>query len=103
MAGFSDPAAGKAPFEDTHTHTFLLTCSSFVADALEAKLRHLKEVTIYRYPEQGHAFLNEDTWAINKRKELGFVDKNIDPKADEKSVRELAWSRITGFLVTHLQ
>jgi carboxymethylenebutenolidase len=70
---------------------------------LETKLRHLKEATIYRYPEQGHAFLNEDTWAVDKRKELGFVDKNIDPKADEKSVRDLAWSRITGFLVSHLQ
>jgi carboxymethylenebutenolidase len=84
-------------------HTFFANMFFFVADALEAKLHHLKEATIYRYPQQGHAFLNEDTWAIDKRKELGFVDKNIDPKADEKSVRDLAWSRITSFLITHLQ
>ncbi|KAI8331486.1 dienelactone hydrolase [Chlamydoabsidia padenii] len=82
MAGFSDPAA---------------------ADALENKLRHLKEATIYRYPEQGHAFLNEDTWSVEKRKELGFVSKEIDPKADEQTIRDLAWSRITGFLISHLQ
>ncbi|KAI8097763.1 dienelactone hydrolase [Halteromyces radiatus] len=82
MAGFSDPAA---------------------VDELERKLHHLKHVTLYRYPEQGHAFLNEDTWAIQKRKELGFVSKDIDPKLDEQSVRELAWSRITGFLVSHLK
>ncbi|KAI8060061.1 dienelactone hydrolase [Gongronella butleri] len=82
LAGFSDAAA---------------------ADALEKRLAHLKDCTIYRYPEQGHAFLNDDDWAISKRKELGFVSKDIDPKADEQSVRDLAWTRIMGFFVSRLQ
>ncbi|CAO3639687.1 unnamed protein product [Cunninghamella echinulata] len=82
MAGFSDSAA---------------------ADALEKNLKHLKEATIYRYPHQGHAFLNDDDWAISKRKELGFVAKESDPKLDEQSIRDLAWSRISAFLVAHLK
>ncbi|CAO3635490.1 unnamed protein product [Cunninghamella blakesleeana] len=82
LTGFSDPAA---------------------ADDLQKRLSHLKEATVYRYPQQGHAFLNEDDWAISKRKELGFVAKDSDPKLDEQSVRDLAWSRISAFLVAHLK
>lgn len=74
-----------------------------LADDLQKRLSHLKEATIYRYPEQGHAFLNEDDWSISKRKELGFVAKDSDPKLDEQSVRDLAWSRISAFLVAHLK
>ncbi|KAG0175983.1 Sorting nexin, cytoplasm-to-vacuole targeting pathway/endosomal sorting [Apophysomyces sp. BC1034] len=82
-AGFSDPAA---------------------ADALEFQLFNNKGVdaTIYRYPEQGHAFMNDDAWSIEQRKELGFVGKATDPKNDEKSVRDLAWSRIYEFFTQNL-
>ncbi|KAL1931052.1 hypothetical protein VTP01DRAFT_10189 [Rhizomucor pusillus] len=81
MAGFSDPAA---------------------ADALEAKLKNASDVTIYRYPEQGHAFLNDDDWSIEKRKELGFVDKSIEPVSAEQAVRDTAWNRIYSFFIKHL-
>ncbi|KAI8337591.1 dienelactone hydrolase [Chlamydoabsidia padenii] len=74
------------------------------ADALEFKLKtyNTAESTIYRYPEQGHAFLNDEEWSVEQRKELGFVDKSIDPKTTEEQVRDLAWSRITSFFVQHL-
>lgn len=74
-----------------------------IVDQLEKDLQHLKDVTLYRYPEQGHAFLNDTAWSIEKRKELGMVDKDTDPKTDEQSVRDLAWSRIAGFLKSHLK
>ncbi|KAI8081278.1 dienelactone hydrolase [Halteromyces radiatus] len=83
MKGFSDPEA---------------------ADALEFNLRIHKtaESIIYRYPEQGHAFMNDEEWSIEQRKNLGFVDKTSDPKVTEQQVRELAWSRINSFFVQHL-
>ncbi|ORY97394.1 dienelactone hydrolase [Syncephalastrum racemosum] len=83
MKGFSDPDA---------------------ADALEFELNisKLQPAEVYRYPEQGHAFMNDDDWSIEKRKELGFVDKTSEPKEQEKTVRDLAWSRISEFFVTHL-
>ncbi|CDH54501.1 protein usf [Lichtheimia corymbifera JMRC:FSU:9682] len=83
MKGFSDPDA---------------------ADALEFNLKsnNAGDVQIYRYPDQGHAFLNDDDWSIEKRKELGFVDKNIDPKSAEVKVRDLAWSRISQFFIQKL-
>ncbi|KAF7731885.1 hypothetical protein EC973_007716 [Apophysomyces ossiformis] len=82
MKGFSDPAA---------------------ADALEFQLFNNKgvEATIYRYPDQGHAFLNDNEWSIEQRKVLGFIDKKADPKKDEQSVRDLAWSRIYEFFSRH--
>ncbi|ORX44952.1 alpha/beta-hydrolase [Hesseltinella vesiculosa] len=83
QVGFSDPAA---------------------ADALEVKLAHLgNRCNIFRYPEQGHAFLNDDDWGISKRKELGFVSKEIDPKKDEQAVRDQAWQRITLLFLDTLQ
>ncbi|KAF7723772.1 hypothetical protein EC973_001685 [Apophysomyces ossiformis] len=81
MAGFSDPAA---------------------ADDLEAGLVNAKQVAIYRYPEQGHAFLNDEDWSISMRKELGFVDKDIDVKTAEQATRDLAWSRMYSFFAEHL-
>ncbi|KAI8377585.1 dienelactone hydrolase [Radiomyces spectabilis] len=83
MAGFSDPGA---------------------ADALEFNLHSNKaaDATIYRYPEQGHAFMNDDDWSINQRKELGFVDRNVDVRTAEKAARDLAWSRIFDFFVKNL-
>lgn len=81
--GFSDPTA---------------------ADSLEFNLYTNKAAyaEVFRYPEQGHAFLNDDEWSIQKRKELGFVDKNTDPLKDEQDVRDLAWSRITQFFINNL-
>lgn len=73
-----------------------------LADALEAKLKNASDVTIYRYPEQGHAFLNDDDWSIEKRKELGFVDKSIEPVSAEQAVRDTAWNRIYSFFIKHL-
>ncbi|KAI9322113.1 dienelactone hydrolase [Dichotomocladium elegans] len=81
LAGFSDPSA---------------------ADSLEKNLKHASDVIIYRYPEQGHAFLNDDDWSIEKRKELGFVDKNIEPLSAEQAVRDEAWSRIYAYFIKHL-
>ncbi|CDS06054.1 hypothetical protein LRAMOSA08582 [Lichtheimia ramosa] len=81
MAGFSDPAA---------------------ADALENNLKSASDVTIYRYPDQGHAFLNDDDWSIEKRKELGFVDKDIEPRSAEQAIRDEAWSRINAYFIKHL-
>jgi carboxymethylenebutenolidase len=66
------------------------------------KTYNTAESTIYRYPEQGHAFLNDEEWSVEQRKALGFVDKASDPKTSELQVRELAWSRITSFFVQHL-
>ncbi|KAI9311303.1 dienelactone hydrolase [Dichotomocladium elegans] len=81
--GFSDPAT---------------------ADALEfnLKINNLCKVEVFRYPEQGHAFMNDEDWSIRQRKELGFVDKNIDPKSAELKVRELAWERISQFFTDAL-
>ncbi|KAI8985119.1 dienelactone hydrolase [Pilobolus umbonatus] len=73
------------------------------ADALEGKLKNAKDAVIYRYPGQGHAFLNDDDWAIEKRKELGFVDKSIEPFSEEQSVRNQAWERIYQFFTTQLK
>ncbi|KAI8884220.1 dienelactone hydrolase [Backusella circina FSU 941] len=81
MAGFSDPAA---------------------ADQLEANLKNAKDVIIHRYPEQGHAFLNDDDWSIEKRKELGFVQKEIEPRSAEQAVRDEAWERIYSYFIKHL-
>ncbi|KAI9492302.1 dienelactone hydrolase [Zychaea mexicana] len=83
MAGFSDPTT---------------------ADALEFNLKthNLKDVEIFRYPEQGHAFLNDLDWNVEKRKELGFVSKDIDPKTAESDVRRLAWTRISNFFIQNL-
>lgn len=102
MKGFSDPEAGKPRSVTDHFDMHVPTV--FLADALEFSLNisKLQPAQVYRYPEQGHAFLNDDDWSIEKRKELGFVDKTSEPKEQEKAVRDLAWSRISEFFVTHL-
>ncbi|KAG2218248.1 hypothetical protein INT45_006249 [Circinella minor] len=81
MEGFSDPAA---------------------ANKLEHDLKNASDVNIYRYPEQGHAFLNDDDWSIEKRKELGFVDKDIEPRSHEQAIRDEAWNRIYTYFIKHL-
>jgi carboxymethylenebutenolidase len=99
MAGFSDPAAGiyNPLFDTTNILIALL-----LADALEARLKNAKEVNIYRYPEQGHAFLNADAWGVNVRKELGFLEKDKDAIVEEKDIRDQAWGRIFNFFTKHL-
>ena len=69
---------------------------------MERNLKNASDVNIYRYPEQGHAFLNDDDWSIEKRKELGFVDKDIEPRSQEQAIRDEAWSRIYTYFIKHL-
>jgi hypothetical protein len=58
---------------------------------LELEIKNnTKDVEIYRYPEQGHAFLDDDDWIVENRKELGFVKKDIEPFSAE-GVRDQAW------------
>ena len=90
-------------------HCFYYTNSNFcykyyIADALEFDLRTNKnvEAKIFRYPDQGHAFLNDLDWNIEKRKELGFVDENSDPLKEESGVRFQAWDRISQFFIKNL-
>ncbi len=54
-----------------------------------------KEIAIYRYDGQGHAFLNDEEWALKMRKEQGFV-------GGDKEARDLAWNRIFEFLNKYL-
>lgn len=65
-------------------------------------MKNAKDVEIYRYPNQGHAFLNDDDWTVTKRKELGFVESDIEPISAERAVREQAWGRIYSYLIKHL-
>lgn len=69
---------------------------------MEANLKNAVDVVIYRYPDQGHAFLNDDDWAIEKRKELGFVNKNVEPRSEEQAIRDQAWSRIYAYFTKYL-
>ncbi|SAM07227.1 hypothetical protein [Absidia glauca] len=89
---------------DVREITTVTPVQGHFADALEFNLKtyNTAESTIYRYPEQGHAFLNDEEWSVEQRKALGFVDKASDPKTSEQQVRDLAWSRITSFFVQHL-
>lgn len=55
-----------------------------------------KEIAIYRYDGQGHAFLNDEEWALKMRKELGFVG------GDNDEIKSLAWGRIYEFFNKYL-
>lgn len=70
---------------------------------MELQIKGAKDVQIYRYPDQGHAFLNDDDWSIEKRKELGFCEKDLEPVSQEQAVRDLAWGRIYKYFEKHLQ
>lgn len=74
-------------------------------DALEFNLKSAtgqkSEVEIFRYPNLGHAFLNDETWSVKMRKELGMVDKSKDVIHEEEDERSTAWNRIANFFVTH--
>lgn len=69
---------------------------------MEKKLTKAKDVQIHIYPEQGHAFLNDDDWSVEKRKELNFVEKDKEPISAEQEVRDLAWGRIYAYFIKHL-
>jgi carboxymethylenebutenolidase len=75
------------------------------ADALEFNLQNAPnrkaDVEIYRYPKLGHAFLNDETWSVNVRKELGMVDKSKDVIHEEEDDRLRAWNRITQFFISN--
>ncbi|KAG2235059.1 dienelactone hydrolase [Thamnidium elegans] len=81
VTGFSDPPA---------------------ADKLEEEIKNAKDPIVWRYPEQGHAFLNDDDWSVVMRKELNFVEKDIEPISAEQAVRDQAWERIFSYLTKHL-
>ncbi|KAI8141195.1 hypothetical protein BJV82DRAFT_670819 [Fennellomyces sp. T-0311] len=83
ICGFSDPAA---------------------ADVLEFNLEEnaLKTAEIFRYPDQGHAFLNGTDRSAQKRNELRFVNKDTDPKSAALKVRDLVWPRISAFFINNL-
>lgn len=74
-------------------------------DALEFNLQNAAnrraDVEIYRYPELGHAFLNDEAWSVKMRKELGMVDKSKDTIHEEEDDRLTAWNRITQFFITN--
>ncbi|CAB9520447.1 Dienelactone hydrolase family [Seminavis robusta] len=78
MAGFSDKAS---------------------ADKLEETLKNAegdKEATIFHYPTEGHAFMNDDEFSKEQRKLLKFDGDYTD------EARELAWGRLTEFLKKNL-
>jgi carboxymethylenebutenolidase len=78
MAGFSDKAA---------------------ADQLEETLKAAegdKEVEIFHYETEGHAFMNVSEFSKEQIKLLNF------PGEYTEAARELAWSRLTEFLKKHL-
>lgn len=68
-------------------------------DKMEESLKNApgdKEVEIFRYPREGHAFMNTDDFSVEQRKALNFPG-DFDPKT-----QELAWERVSGFLKKHL-
>lgn len=69
---------------------------------MEEQIKNAKDPIVWRYPEQGHAFLNDDDWSVVMRKELNFVEKDIEPISAEQAVRDQAWERIFSYLIKHL-
>lgn len=69
---------------------------------MEKEIQTAIDPIIYHYPEQGHAFLNDDDWSAIKRKELNFVEKDIEPISAEQAVRDQAWERISSYFIKHL-
>jgi carboxymethylenebutenolidase len=74
-------------------------------DALEFNLQNAPnrkaDIEIYRYPNLGHAFLNDESWSVRMRQELGMVDKSKDVIKEEESDRLMAWNRITKFFISN--
>jgi carboxymethylenebutenolidase len=78
MEGFSDKAA---------------------VDKLEQALQNAngdKEVEIFHYEKEGHAFMNTDDFSVEQRKVLYFPG-DFDP-----TTQELGWDRLSSFLKKHL-
>jgi carboxymethylenebutenolidase len=55
-----------------------------------------KEVEIFHYEKEGHAFMNTDDFSVEQRKALHFPG-DFDPKT-----QELAWGRLSDFLRKNL-
>jgi carboxymethylenebutenolidase len=69
------------------------------ADKLEETLKNApgnKEVEIFHYEKEGHAFMNTNDFEVEQRKALNFPG-DFDPKT-----QELAWERVAGFLKKNL-
>eukprot|EP00735_Rhodelphis_limneticus_P001013 TRINITY_DN11559_c0_g1::TRINITY_DN11559_c0_g1_i1::g.21998::m.21998 TRINITY_DN11559_c0_g1::TRINITY_DN11559_c0_g1_i1::g.21998 ORF type:complete len:234 (+),score=74.35,sp/P46209/USF_AQUPY/34.16/2e-29,DLH/PF01738.13/6.7e-48,Abhydrolase_5/PF12695.2/1.2e-09,Abhydrolase_6/PF12697.2/0.00067,Abhydrolase_6/PF12697.2/16,Peptidase_S9/PF00326.16/1.1,Peptidase_S9/PF00326.16/0.0095,BAAT_C/PF08840.6/0.0066,BAAT_C/PF08840.6/6.2,Abhydrolase_3/PF07859.8/1.6,Abhydrolase_3/PF07859.8/0.69,AXE1/PF05448.7/2e+02,AXE1/P len=66
------------------------------ADKLEAALKTAGvPYEFYRYEDEGHAFMNDLDEMVQRRKALGFGDKN-------QEVIDLAWSRVFAFFKKYL-
>jgi len=81
--GFSDPNAAKS-------------LERQLEEGIERVDEPGKEIAIYRYDGQGHAFLNDEEWALNMRKEQGFAG------GDDDEIKSLAWKRIYEFFNKYL-
>ncbi|KAI9205754.1 dienelactone hydrolase [Polychytrium aggregatum] len=90
FAGFSDVETAKK-LEKAWTEA-IKTHGGFHAKGL-----HKLEANVYIYPGQGHAFMNNLSWAIAKRSELGFVG-GFDP-----DLVNTAWRRTFHFFIEHLK
>jgi len=67
------------------------------ANQLEVQLKEAGvPYEFYRYPNQGHAFMNDTEWSFQKRKEMGL------PPYDPQVVKT-AWERVFSFLQKHLK
>ncbi|RIA90738.1 dienelactone hydrolase family-domain-containing protein [Glomus cerebriforme] len=83
MSGFSDPNAVNSLVRQ-------------LEEGIERMDETGKEISIYRYDGQGHAFLNDEEWALKMRKEQGFVG------GDNNEIKALAWTRIYEFFNKYL-
>uniref|UniRef100_A0A1D1XSX4 Protein usf n=1 Tax=Anthurium amnicola TaxID=1678845 RepID=A0A1D1XSX4_9ARAE len=82
MTGFSDPNAVSSLVRQ-------------LEEGIERVDEPGKEIAIYRYDGQGHAFLNDEEWALKMRKEQGFV-------GGDDEIKSLAWKRIYEFFNKYL-
>ncbi|KND02385.1 uncharacterized protein SPPG_02854 [Spizellomyces punctatus DAOM BR117] len=58
---------------------------------------HKLEASVFFYPGQGHAFMNDLPWSLQQRKELGYEG------GFDKDLVNLAWRRVTNFFIEHLK
>ncbi|CAB4383534.1 unnamed protein product [Rhizophagus irregularis] len=94
------PVQGHFGKEDNMTGFSDLNAANSLERQLEEGIERFdepgKEIAIYRYDGQGHAFLNDEEWALKMRKELGFVG------GDNDEIKSLAWKRIYEFFNKYL-
>ncbi|CAI2177435.1 10671_t:CDS:2 [Funneliformis geosporum] len=93
------PVQGHFGSEDKHTGFSDPNAAYSLERNLEEGIERLdasgKEIAIYRYDGEDHAFLNNEERSLKMRKEQGFLDFNIKNQ-------ELAWNRIFEFFNKYL-